>query len=155
MRFLKLSAAVFIISFAFVSCDKEEYPDLGEYSGASTLSGANEVPEVTTTASGTIRVTYSQRDKILKYDISFIGLSSNPTGAHIHGVAEPGVNAGVLQSFNGFPAATTGSYSGTLLIDGAKFKEELLLAGKYYANIHTAQNTGGQIRGQIILNRTN
>lgn len=155
MRSQKLIAALFLFSFVFVSCDKEDYLEPGEYTGASTMSGSQEVPAVTTNASGTIRVTYSQRSKVLSYIITFIGLSGNPTGAHIHGLAEPGVNAAVVQSFNGFPAATIGSYSGTLLVDGVKITEENLLAGKYYANIHTAVNPGGQIRGQIILTKSN
>ena len=153
MRSLKLTAVLFLFSFFFVSCDKELNLEPGEYIGATTMSGSQEVPAVTTTASGSISVTYSQRDKTLRYTITWTGLSGNPTGAHIHGIAEEGVNAGVLQTFNGFPAATTGSYSGTLLVDGVKIKEEYLLSGKYYANIHTAANPGGQIRGQIILRR--
>ena len=153
MRSLKLTAALFLFSFAFFSCDKELNLEPGDYIGATTMSGSQEVPAVTTTASGTIRVTYSQRDKVLNYTITWIGLSGNPTGAHIHGLAEEGVNAGILQTFNGFPAATFGSYSGTLLVDGVKIKEEYLLSGKYYVNIHTAANPGGQIRGQIILTR--
>ncbi len=155
MRSLKLIAALFVFSLVFLSCDKESYLEPEEYAGATNMSGSQEVPAVTTNASGTIRVTYSQRSKILSYIVTFIGLSGNPTGAHIHGLAERGVNAGVLQSFSGFPAATIGSYSGTLFIDGVKFTEENLLAGKYYINIHTAANTGGQIRGQIELTKTN
>lgn len=155
MRFLKLITALFLFSFAFVSCDKEVNLEPGEYAGATTMSGAEEVPAVTTGAAGTIRVTYSQRTKILSYTVTFIGLSGNPTGAHIHGLAERGVNAGVVQSFSGFPAATIGSFTGTLLVDGVKITEEHLLAGKYYVNIHTAANTGGQIRGQIELIKKN
>lgn len=155
MRFNKLTATLFLSSLIFISCDKETYLIPGEYEGTSIMSGANEVPAVTTTATGTINATYNQNDKFLNYVITFSGLSGNPTGAHIHGLAEIGVNAGVLQSFPKFPSATSGTYTGSLLVDGVKIKEEFLLAGKYYANIHTAVNPGGQIRGQIILNRTN
>lgn len=155
MRLLKLIAALFLFSCAFVSCDKEVYLEPGEYSGFSNMTGSQEVPAVTTTAAGTIRVTYSQRTKILSYTITFSGLTGNPTGAHIHGLAERGVNAGVVQSFSGFPANTIGSYTGTLLVDGVKVTEEHLLGGKYYANIHTAANTSGQIRGQIELTKNN
>lgn len=153
MRFLKLTAILFLFSFAFISCEKELDREPGDYAGDSIMSGTNEVPAVTTPASGTIRVTYSQKSRVLNYIITWIGLSGNPTGAHIHGLAETGVNAGVVQSFGGFPAATIGSYTGSLLVDGIKVTEENLLSGKYYVNIHTALNTGGQIRGQIVLNK--
>lgn len=153
MRFLKLTATLFLFSFVFVSCDKELNLEPGEYAGSSDMSGSQEVPAVITGASGTIRVTYSQRSKILTYLITWINLSGNPTGAHIHGLAEAGVNAGVVQAFGGFPAATIGSYTGSLFVDGVKVIEENLLSGKYYVNIHTAVNPGGQIRGQIILNK--
>ena len=156
MRLLKLTAVLFLFSFAFISCDKEVYHEPGEYSGSSTMSGSEEVPAVTTNASGTIRVNYSQRTKTLNYIITWIGLTGTVTGGHIHGVGERGVNAGVLQSF-GFGATTPsiGSFTGSLLVDGVKITEELLLSGKYYVNIHTSLNTGGQIRGQLELRRTN
>jgi hypothetical protein len=71
--------------------------------------------------------------------------------AHIHGLGGVGVAAGVLQTFSPFPAATSGTYSGTLFIDGVKFTEEYLLGGRYYINIHSKTYGGGEIRGQLIL----
>lgn len=70
---------------------------------------------------------------------------------HIHGTAEPGVTAPPLQTFFGFPKATAGTYSGTLLIDGVKFLETELLGGRHYINIHNSVKPNGEIRGQLIL----
>ena len=43
----------------------------------------------------------------------------------------------------------TGKVSGTMLADGVVVKEQDLLNGLYYMNIHTAANGGGEIRAQI------
>ena len=117
------------------------------------MSGSQETPAVTTSATGTIEATYNRLTKTLSYKVTFSGLSGNASAAHIHGLGEAGVAEGVLQSFLGFPAATSGTYSGSLLIDGVKFKEEYLLGSRYYMNIHTAANGGGEIRGQLVLSK--
>lgn len=157
MKWLKLTTLPFIFStFLFSGCEEEDHLKLGEYASAIiTMTGAQEVPAVNTTAVGTIYATYSQFNKTLNYQITWGGLSGNASAAHIHGTAEPGENAGVLQAFSSFPAKTSGIYNGSVFIDGVKFKEELLLAGKYYINIHTAANPGGEIRGQIVLSKVN
>ena len=155
MRWLKLTAFSFLFSsFLFIACEEESHLVPAEYAGNSIgMTGTQEVPIVTTSATGTIKASYSQFSKTLVYTVTFSGLSGNASAAHIHGTAEQGVNAGVLQTFNGFPAKAAGTYSGSLLIDGVKFLEESLLAGKYYMNIHTAANPGGEIRGQLVLTK--
>lgn len=35
------------------------------------------------------------------------------------------------------------------MVDGSAIKEDSLMAGMYYFNIHTAKYPGGEIRGQI------
>ena len=90
------------------------------------------------------------------YTISYTGLTGNLTGAHIHGPAAPGVNAGILVPFTvptgGAPASgtLTGTFSATsnaaVSIDSL---EGLMKNGNSYVNLHTAANPGGEIRGQI------
>lgn len=153
MSWTKLTAlSLLVSSFAFNSCKEEDYLVLHEYANNGIqMTGAQEVPAVTTAATGLIQATYSQYTKTLTYKVSFTGLSGNAAAAHIHGIGGPGVNATVLQSFLGFPAKTSGTFSGSLLADGVKILEEHILAGKYYINIHTAANGGGEIRGQLVL----
>ena len=161
MKWINLTAYTLVFSsFFFSACEKEDNLQLSEYASATIyMTGAQEVPAVTTTATGTISATYSQVTKILDYLVAWDGLSGNAAAAHIHGTAETGVAAGVLQDFsntsNPFPKTVSGYYKGSLFIDGVKFKEEFLLAGKYYVNIHTARNPGGEIRGQLILSKRN
>lgn len=153
MRLPKLTAILLTLAVLFLfSCKStEEIEQENIYYGNLPLSGSQEVPASGSAATGTIDANYNRLTKTLSYKITFSGLSGNATAAHIHGLAEPGINAGVLQTFSSFPAATAGTYSGTLLIDGVKFTEENLLAGRYYVNIHTASKPGGEIRGQLIL----
>jgi 3-hydroxymyristoyl/3-hydroxydecanoyl-(acyl carrier protein) dehydratase len=79
---------------------------------------------------------------------------------HIHGPA--GVGYGQfqnpanptapywIQSFSGFASSQAGTFNGTLLVDGTVVKEEELLRGGYYFDLHTAASPNGEIRGQII-----
>ena len=150
MRLSKLIVVFLPVIFLLSCTDPEEFEKENTYVGTITMNGAQETPPVTTSATGTIEATYSKLSKTLSYKVTFSGLSGNATAAHIHGPGEAGIMAGVLQTFT-FPAKTSGTYSGTLFIDGVKIKEEELIAGRYYINIHTAANPAGEIRGQLAL----
>jgi hypothetical protein len=106
--------------------------------------------------------------------VSFSGLTSADTAAHIHCCVAPGGNAGVattLPAFAGFPlGVTSGSFSNALFdltsltfynpafvtANGgtAATAEATLLAGmaagQTYFNIHTSTNPGGEIRGFLV-----
>jgi hypothetical protein len=153
MKLPKLTAILLSLPILFLfSCKStEEIEQDNIYYANLTMSGSQEVPASGSSATGTVDANYNRLTKTLTYKITFSGLSGNATASHIHGLAEPGINAPVLQSFSPFPAATSGTYSGSLLIDGVKFTEENLLAGRYYFNIHTAAKPGGEIRAQLLL----
>jgi bacillolysin len=107
-----------------------------------TLSGAEEVPPNGSPATGVGSVTIDTLLNQLHYNITFSGLSSAETGAHIHGFAPAGVNEGVLHTLPaGSPKIGTWEY------DDAD--EADILAGLTYVNIHSAGLPGGEIRGQI------
>ena len=72
------------------------------------------------------------------------GLSGPATAAHFHGPAETGKNAGVAVAI---PNATSSPVEGSATLTDAQAAD--LIAGKYYVNIHTAANPGGEIRGQV------
>jgi hypothetical protein len=109
---------------------------------AVTLSGANEVPPVSTSAAGTGSVTVG-RDRSVKARISVTGM--NATAAHIHSGAV-GANGPVIVPF------TKSGDNIFVAPDGAKMTEEQYeawKAGRTYVNVHSAANPGGEIRAQL------
>jgi uncharacterized protein (TIGR03118 family) len=110
-----------------------------------TMNGASEVPPIsvpTATATGSLTLIGSR----LFYSITYSGLSSSAQAAHIHGPADPTVGAGVLIPL-ATPSGTNGTISGNLVLTPQNLA--YLLAGQTYINIHTVNNSGGEIRGQI------
>lgn len=109
----------------------------------ATLTGAQEVPAVTTPGNGTATFMFDTVSRKLDWDISYSGLSGAATGAHIHGPAAPGANAGVMVPF---PAPTSPIKGSATLTEA---QAAALMGGQTYVNVHTAANAGGEIRGQI------
>ncbi|WFU27899.1 CHRD domain-containing protein [Bradyrhizobium sp. CB1717] len=111
----------------------------------ATLDGKSEVPANTSSATGTAELDYDAASKKLSWTVNYSGLSGPATAAHFHGPAEAGKNAGVA-----VPIANAGSspVKGEATLTDAQAAD--LLGGKYYINIHTAANPGGEIRGQVM-----
>lgn len=149
MRLLQLTIAFALISFTMGSCS-QEIDDVTILSKkAVVLDGSQEVPAKSTAANGTMDYAYNRTTRVMTYTVRWNSLTGVPVGMHIHGTAGRGFNAGVVQNFSGFTSAVTGSYTGTFFVDGVAVREEDLLRGAYYVNIHTQLNPGGEIRGQI------
>ncbi len=111
-----------------------------------------EVPANNSSASGTADVTYNKNTKMLTYTLNWSGLTGKATMAHIHGTAPRGTNAGVKHDLtNVLKKETSGSFTDSVKIDASDIKEDSLLSGFYYFNIHTPANPGGEIRAQIEL----
>jgi len=122
---------------------------LAAFSGAAladqvkvTLSGAQEVPAVTTSASGSGTITINA-DKTVSGSVTTTGVAG--TMAHIHSGAA-GANGPVI-----IPLTKSGD--GTWSVPaGAKLTDEQYAAykaGGLYVNVHSAANKGGEIRGQL------
>ncbi|QIG93333.1 MULTISPECIES: CHRD domain-containing protein [unclassified Bradyrhizobium] len=108
------------------------------------LDGKAEVPATTTAGTGTADIDYDAASKKLSWKLTYSGLSGPATAAHFHGPAEAGKNAGVAVAI---PNATSSPVEGSATLTDAQAAD--LLAGKYYVNVHTAANPGGEIRGQV------
>jgi hypothetical protein len=112
----------------------------------ATLSGAQEVPPNTRTGTGSAEVRYNRDTGMLSYKVSYSGLSGPVTGAHIHGPAGPGANAGIVVPFGNAGASPI---TGEAKITPAQAGD--LMAGLWYVNLHTAAHPPGEIRGQLRL----
>jgi hypothetical protein len=110
----------------------------------ATLDAKSEVPPNASAGTGTADIDYDAATKKLSWKLSYSGLTGPATAAHFHGPAEPGKNAGVAVAI---PNATTSPTEGSATLTDAQAAD--LMAGKYYVNVHTAANPGGEIRGQV------
>jgi hypothetical protein len=107
------------------------------------LKGANEVPPNISPASGKAEATFDTETRLLSWTVTYTDLTGPAVGAHFHGPSEPGKNAGIVLPFK----AGGSPIHGTAIINENQAAD--LLAGKWYANIHTAANPGGELRGQM------
>ena len=110
------------------------------------LSGASEVPAVVTDAQGTVQATFDPSSNLLTWTITYSGLSGPATGAHFHGPAMVGQNAGVVVPMS---APLTSPIKGSATLTPSQAAD--LSAGKWYVNLHTAANPGGEARGQVSV----
>jgi hypothetical protein len=108
------------------------------------LKASAEVPPNDSKGTGNAAVTYDTAAKKLSWTVTYSGLSGPATAAHFHGPAEAGKNAGVAVPI---PNQATSPVTGSATLTDAQAAD--LMGGKYYVNVHTAANPGGEIRGQV------
>jgi hypothetical protein len=108
------------------------------------LKGANEVPPNTSPASGKADATFDTATSVLTWTVTYADLTGPALGAHFHGPGEAGKNAGIVLPFK----TVKSPIQGTATITESQAAD--LLAGKWYANVHTAANPGGELRGQMM-----
>ena len=94
---------------------------------------------------GAAEVTYDTATKTLTWTVTFEGLTGPATVSHFHGPAGPSENAGVVLMIATNP---TSPVKGTATLTDAQAAD--LQAGRWYINVHTAANRGGEIRGQVV-----
>ena len=111
------------------------------------LSGATEVPPVTTAGKGSATASLNTATKMLTWSVDYSGMSGPVTAGHIHGPAAPGANAGVLVPLAGNPASLANPIKGSATLTDAQISD--LEAGRAYVNLHTDTNKGGEVRGQL------
>ena len=140
---------------------------------AARLSGFNETPPILTNGSGTFRATIN-RDS-LTYTLTFSGLSSPATQAHLH-FGQPGVAGGVFLFLctnlgngpAGTPACPANGGTVTRTVTAADIVAipaqnvtagdfagavRIIRSGDAYANVHTTNFPMGEIRGQLFSGR--
>jgi hypothetical protein len=136
------------------------------------LTGYEEVPAISTPGVGEFRASISRSSDEIRYRLTFSGLESNATQAHIH--FENRTNNGNIVVFlctnlgNG-PAGTQacpaagGTISGTITpaditagadaqgIAAGEFDEfvRAIRAGATYVNVHSVNRPAGEVRAQL------
>ena len=129
------------------------------------LSGSREVPPISTT--GTADFSMTNQDGNITFSLTFSGLSSSLTLAHLH-FAPSKVSGGVMIFLCGgggqpdCPAATEGTITGTITsanvtgpttqgIDVGDLDSalEAVRSNLSYVNMHTTNFASGEIRGQV------
>ena len=108
----------------------------------AAMNAGTEVPPNSSSGTGTLTATYDTASKKLSWKGSYSGLTGPATAAHFH-TGEPGKNGGVALPIT--PNASP--FEGSATLTDAQAAD--LLAGKWYVNVHTEANKGGEIRGQV------
>jgi hypothetical protein len=110
------------------------------------LKASAEVPPKDSAGTGTLTATLNTKTNEFSYHIEFSGLTGPVAAAHFHGPAAEGVNAKPQLPIKGSPITSPIDGKATLTAEQAKEVVE----GKWYFNLHTAANPGGEIRGQVV-----
>src|SRR5437762_2182590 len=136
----------------------------------AALNAMNESPPTASGGTGFTEVDLDTVAQTLHVFVTFTGLTSGDTAAHIHCCTSPGGNAGVATvtpTFTGFPGGvTSGTYDHTFDMTLASSYNPAFVtanggtpasafaalvaglnAGDAYLNVHTTQFPGGEIRG--------
>ena len=140
MQSMKILGAVLAFSFLFVACSKDKKKDNMTIFTA-TLTGAQENPGNTSTATGSTTLKYNGDTKTFTAETSYMGLT--PTMGHIHKAAA-GTNGPVIFPFTSLTSPIT--FTSPVLSDA---QVTALFADSMYVNLHTTLFPGGEIRGQL------
>ena len=140
------------------------------------LTGYEEVPTLSSPASGEFKARLSRFSDEIHWRLSYRGFPTDVTQAHIHfgaratngGItvwlcrttqpapadtaqcpARAGTLEGVIEAADVVSPAVAGVPQG---IDAGNFEEfvDALRAGATYANVHTTERAGGEIRAQLL-----
>jgi hypothetical protein len=109
------------------------------------LKASSEVPPKDSTGTGTLTGTLNTDTDEFKYHVEFSGLTGPVVAAHFHGPAAEGANAKPQVPVKGSPVTSPIDGKVTLTPEQAKDLQD----GKWYFNLHTQANPGGELRGQI------
>jgi len=173
---LAVSIALSLVAVAGIAAHDDDHGEKrhhGERLSAKLL-GINEVPSVSTPATGHFKARISADGQSIEYELTFGDLGGVIAQSHVH-IARKNVNGGIVlwvcQGTVRAPAqvalltpecpqsgTVTGTWTAanvtpvaTQQIGNLELDEVMALIrqGAAYVNIHTAPSPGGEIRGQI------
>lgn len=136
---------VSIAALGLTACDSD---DQEKY--VAELRSSNEVPTNASSAVGRVVLLVSRDASYAEYSVEVSGLSAGITGGHFHRAAT-GVNGPVIVAFSDIADLQASQNIGRTL---NKTQLDLILtdlrAGNIYANVHTSNFPGGEIRAQML-----
>jgi hypothetical protein len=135
--FVLLACLFFLASCAMMQADKTVRL-------TGKLSGSSEVPPVASDGAGTVVATLDKETNLLRWTVIYSGLSGPARAGHFHGPAMASENAGVVLPFK----TVESPIQDQATLTPAQAAD--VLAGKWYVNLHTARNPGGEIRAQVV-----
>lgn len=116
---------------------------------SAVLTGVQEAPANAATALGNGSLILNAAENSVTVSADYFALSTAPTGAHIHGPADPGVNGPIIITFSPLPVTVTGALAAQVqAVTPTQVAD--LKAGKWYFNIHSTTFPAGEIRGRIL-----
>lgn len=155
-------AGALLVGVAITACGDDEpaAPALVKFRAA--LAGSEEVPPVTTTATGSSEFTLSRSSDTLFVNITVNNLSNvrfghfhtgarGANGAVVAFLVDPPTLTGAQNGRIGKQFITAANLSGTLAGQPLTALTNLMRAGTIYVNLHTDANAGGELRGQVAL----
>ena len=170
MRYSTTTGLVAAMGLLSVLGTPAQAADGGGRNFRAELTGLEEVPVVSTGASGTLNLRIAADDSSIDFELTYEGIEGGAvSAAHIH-VAQRGVNGGVSAFFcggggrppcptPGTTVALTGTIEPANVVGPAGAQQippgaldELIAAiraGVTYVNVHSAASPGGEIRGQV------
>ena len=127
----------------------------------AALHGGNENPGVLTGSAGTATITWNTTTRAGTYRVDVYNMPVGTTASHIH-VGAVGQNGPVVINFTVPPGGISNDFglTGTFAcsdlvprapqgINSCEDFEQALLLGNTYVNVHSTNNPGGEIRGQL------
>ena len=156
---MRMSAGAAVMLLWMMGC--ESFTEvLGPISYTAALSGTAVKPTaVTTDATGTLTAALDRTTLQWSYTVGWQSLSSAPTNVHLHGPADAAGVADVLADLHDGDTELTPTSSATGVLDfsvavtplvSGDSVRKLLNAGQVYVDVHTVNNTNGEIRGQLV-----
>lgn len=107
-----------------------------------TLDGSQEVPPVSTPATGLGTATLDLSNNLFSWNFTFQDLSSSETAAHFHAAAPLCQTAGVA-----IPLPLGSPKTGSQVVTSQQRGQ--IIQGLWYVNVHTTNHPGGEIRAQV------
>jgi hypothetical protein len=127
----------------------------------TTMNGGEEVPVLNTGMVGNAEVSVDLANREVAVTLNVFNVPTATTAGHIH-VGATGIGGPVVLNFPPAVVGRTGDFSMTFRLGERDFVArpaqgintlndvlQAIVNGNSYVNIHTTQNPGGEIRGQL------